>query len=222
MNRAAFYASLRSRTSGVFGTSLSASQVQGLEAILDEAERRGAPLKHLAYILATPYHEVGSSLQPKIESLTYTSAARIRAVWPSRFPTEASARPYVRNPQGLANFVYANRLGNGNAASGDGWKFRGDGLVQLTGKTNFDKFGVQPGMDLATSIRVMFDGMLKGMFTGKRLGDAGCADHGCYRHGRWRACAGLLCAGSQHCRADRQRHHHHDCRDKRRVRVGDH
>lgn len=171
MDRARFFASLRSRGSSMFGTSLSSGQVRSLDLMLDEGEKRGVPLKQLSYIMATPLHEVGPKLQPVRENLTYTSAARIRRVWPSRFPTEASARPYVRNPQGLANLVYANRLGNGNAASGDGWKYRGDGLVQLTGKANFNKFGVQPGMDLQTSIRVMFDGMLKGMFTGKRLDD---------------------------------------------------
>lgn len=171
MDRARFFASLRSRGSSMFGTSLSSGQVRSLDLMLDEGENRGVPLKQLAYIMATALHEVGPKLQPIRENLTYTSAARIRQVWPTRFPTEASARPYVRNPQGLANLVYANRLGNGNPSSGDGWTYRGDGLVQLTGKTNFDKFGVRPGMDLATSIRVMFDGMLKGMFTGKRLDD---------------------------------------------------
>lgn len=171
MNRTAFYAALRSRGNTLFGTSLSQGQVNSLELMLTEGQKRGVPLKQLSYIMATALHEVGPKLQPIRENLTYTSAKRIRQVWPSRFPTEASAAPYVRNPQSLANLVYANRLGNGNAASGDGWKFRGDGLVQLTGKANFAKFGVQPGMDLATSILVMFDGMLKGMFTGKRLDD---------------------------------------------------
>ena len=72
MNRAAFYASVRSSTSGVFGTSLSSSQVEGIEAILDEAERRGTPLRHLAYILATPYLETGGKMQPIRENLNYS------------------------------------------------------------------------------------------------------------------------------------------------------
>lgn len=64
MDRSKFYGSLRARSSGVFGTSLSQSQVDGTEAILDEAERRGVPAKQLAYILATAYHETAHTMQP--------------------------------------------------------------------------------------------------------------------------------------------------------------
>lgn len=71
------------------------------------------------------------------ENLRYTTPERIRAVWPSRFKSATDALPYVRNPQGLANRVYAERNGNGNEASGDGWRFRGRGLFQLTGRTNY-------------------------------------------------------------------------------------
>lgn len=71
------------------------------------------------------------------ENLRYTTPDRIRAVWPSRFKTAADAAPYARNPQGLANRVYAGRNGNGDEASGDGWQFRGRGLFQLTGRANY-------------------------------------------------------------------------------------
>jgi hypothetical protein len=64
MKRSAFYAALRSRTSGAFGTSLSAQQVAGMEAILAEAEHRSTPLGHLAYILGTTYHETAATMQP--------------------------------------------------------------------------------------------------------------------------------------------------------------
>ncbi|WP_246246056.1 chitinase [Mesorhizobium zhangyense] len=138
-----------------------------MEAILAEASKRGTPDQHLAYMLATAFHETGGKMQPVRENLTYSSAAQIRKTWPSRFPTVASAQPYVRTPQKLANKVYGGRLGN--VGPDDGWIYRGDGLPQLTGKTNFDKFGVKPGMDLKTAIRVMFDGMAKGMFTGAKL-----------------------------------------------------
>jgi len=80
------------------------------------------------------------------ENLSY-SAARIAHVWPSRFPTIEAAEPYSRAPERLANHVYANRLGNGDEASGDGWRFRGGGLIQLTGRDNFTAFGKAHSID---------------------------------------------------------------------------
>lgn len=72
------------------------------------------------------------------ENLFYTTPARLRAVWPSRFgPGKANPGAYVRNPERLANLVYAGKIGNGPEASGDGWRFRGRGLKQLTGRANY-------------------------------------------------------------------------------------
>ena len=65
----------------------------------------------------------------------YTTAARLRAVWPSRFKTDAAAAPFLRNPQKLANSVYGGRLGN--TGPDDGWLFRGSGCKQTTGRYNF-------------------------------------------------------------------------------------
>jgi putative chitinase len=69
------------------------------------------------------------------ENLNY-SAERLTQVWPKRFPTIASTQGYARNPVALACKVYANRMGNGDEKSGDGWRYRGAGMLQLTGKEN--------------------------------------------------------------------------------------
>jgi putative chitinase len=83
-----------------------------------------------------------------VEGLNYTTARRLMTVWPKRFPTEASALPYVGNAAKLANFVYANRLGNGDSASGDGFKFRGRGIIQITGRANYAQAGQELKVNL--------------------------------------------------------------------------
>ncbi len=75
------------------------------------------------------------------ENLYYTTTRRLMQVWPSRFRSSTAAAPYVRNPEKLANNVYANRLGNGSSASGDGWRYRGSGCKQTTGRSNFRAAG---------------------------------------------------------------------------------
>ncbi len=82
------------------------------------------------------------------ENLRYSHAARICAVWPSRFPTEAAAAAYVNAPEALANNVYANRMGNGTAESGDGWRFRGLGLIQITGRDEYAAFAASIGRNI--------------------------------------------------------------------------
>lgn len=181
MDRSRFFAALRKRGSGVFGTSLSKGQVANLEVVLDEAQARGVPLRHLAYILATPYHEVGSTFAPIRENLNYSTAARIRAVWPSRFKSAAAAAPYVRNPQKLANFVYGGRADLGNTEPNDGWVYRGGGYPQTTGRGNYRRSGQLVGVDLVSSPErilepriaavTMIVSMTRGLYTGKKLAD---------------------------------------------------
>ena len=85
------------------------------------------------------------------ENLNY-SAAGLCATWKKRFPTMASAKPYTRSPEKIANLVYCDRMGNGNEASGDGWKYRGKGVIQLTGKANYEKLSKGIGKPLSECI----------------------------------------------------------------------
>lgn len=94
--------------------------------------------ERVAAFLAQTAHE---SLEFTIltENLNY-SADSLCKVWPRRFPSLTEAQPFHRNPQKIANRVYSSRLGNSDEASGDGWKYRGRGLIQLTGKDNYSAF----------------------------------------------------------------------------------
>lgn len=102
-----------------------------------------------AHLMAQVSHECGAG-SVTVENLNYSTAARIRAVWPSRFPTDADAQPFVRNPQGLANKVYNGRMGN-RLNTDDGWTYRGRGLIQTTGHDGYKKLGDAVGTDLVTN-----------------------------------------------------------------------
>ena len=91
------------------------------------------PLRR-AHFLAQVAHESGH-FKRLVENLNY-SAKGLLATWPSRF-TKAIAAVYARKPERIANLVYANRMGNGSEASGEGWRYRGRGWIQLTGKSNY-------------------------------------------------------------------------------------
>lgn len=95
------------------------------------------PLRVAAYA-AQIGHE-SNDLNNWEESLYYSSAQRLCAVWPRRFVSLAMAAPYVANPEALANFVYSNRMGNGDYKSGDGWRYRGRGPIQITGREMYTK-----------------------------------------------------------------------------------
>jgi len=91
-----------------------------------------------AHFFAQTCHETGD-FKAFVENLNY-SAKGLATTFKKYFPSEASAVSYERKPEKIANKVYANRMGNGPEASGDGWKYRGRGAVQLTGKSNYQAF----------------------------------------------------------------------------------
>ena len=102
--------------------------------------------QRLAAFLAQVLHE-SNHCRNLSENLHY-SAPRLRQVWPARFPTDEAAQACAGNPERLANKVYAGRLGNGDEASGDGWSYRGRGLIQLTGRSNYERCGEGLQVDL--------------------------------------------------------------------------
>lgn len=112
--------------------------------------RIDSPARRAAF-LAQVGHESGQ-LRQLVENLNY-SAVGLAATWPGRYraadgePNDL-ARRLERQPERIANHVYANRLGNGSVESGDGWRYRGRGLIQLTGLANYRACGAAIGADL--------------------------------------------------------------------------
>lgn len=99
-----------------------------------------------AHFLAQVAHESGD-LNRLTENLNYSASGLIK-VFGKYFPNAELATKYARRPEAIANRVYANRLGNGNESSGDGWRYRGAGLIQLTGANNHRAFAVSVGRPL--------------------------------------------------------------------------
>ena len=97
--------------------------------------------------IVTPARVAGFIAQCQHESLDFTvlqenlnySAAGLRKIFPKYFPADAIAAKYARQPTAIANKVYSGRMGNGGEASGDGWKFRGRGILQITGRQNYTR-----------------------------------------------------------------------------------
>ena len=94
--------------------------------------------QRVAAFLAQCAHESGNFVFLK-ENLNY-KAASLRRVFPKYFTDDATAAAYAMQPEKIANRVYANRMGNGDESSGDGWRYCGRGLIQLTGKNNYTFF----------------------------------------------------------------------------------
>jgi putative chitinase len=106
------------------------------------------PLR-LAHFLAQCGHESGG-FKVTSENLNY-SAKGLMGIFKKYFPTQALAESYQRQPQKIANKVYASRMDNGSEASGDGYKFRGRGYIQLTGRANYTAFGKAINEDIANN-----------------------------------------------------------------------
>ena len=102
------------------------------------------PLRKAAFI-GQASHESGNFKMLE-EDLRYRAETLMR-VWPKRFPTLEFAKQYEKNPRKIANSVYSNRMGNRDEASGDGYRFRGRGLFQLTGHSNYFHAGKALGED---------------------------------------------------------------------------
>ena len=108
------------------------------------------------YDISTPLRQAAFIGQCQHESTNFTkleeglnySASRLMAVWPSRFTSDVVASAYANNPEKIANKVYAGRLGNGDEESGDGFAFRGRGLIQLTGRDAYSNCGSSLDLDL--------------------------------------------------------------------------
>lgn len=183
MNRKDFYDSIRDNPL-IFGKAgLTKEQVRGMDAILNEAYSRGVSLTHLSYILSTSYYETGHKMKPVKESLNYSVSDLLSKFGRHRI-SEEQAQKYGREGSkparlgAIASAIYGGEWGRknlGNTKPGDGWKYRGTGHVQLTGRANFRKFGIEDtpemAMDMHMSCHILFEGMINGLFTGKKLSD---------------------------------------------------
>jgi|GEM_PF-498312 len=134
-----FWPALQRVFSGIDRTRWESALTQGFQRFALTNNRR------IAAAVGQFAVEAGESFREVVENMSY-NASRMTEVWPSTFKTDADAAPYAHNPEKLGNFIYANKLGNGNEASGDGYRFRGRGLIQLTGRDEYSEFGAAIGM----------------------------------------------------------------------------
>ena len=133
--------------------------VRALNEILSEYEIN-TPQRVAAFIAQTA-HESGNYVFLE-ENLNYR-AASLRKVFPKYFTTDELAAQYANKPEKIANRVYASRMGNGPEESGDGWCYRGRGLIQLTGRTNYEFFAGSLEIDVneATEYLGTFEGAVQ-------------------------------------------------------------
>lgn len=126
------------------------SILRSYDLMLDHNINTGRRLAHFIGqgLIETNY------LQATAENLNYSQSALLR-VFRRHFESPAEAADFARNPERIANRVYSNRLGNGDEASGDGWRYRGRGFFQLTGKDNYRRYGDMAGIDLVSDPEIL-------------------------------------------------------------------
>lgn len=125
------------------------------------------PLR-LAHFFAQLEHE--SNLKPVEENLNY-SASALKRVFKKYFPNDTMLNFYARKPEKIANRVYADRMENGNEASGDGYKYRGRGFIQITGKANYRMLTEDTGIDYLNNPELLLteaDSMISALWFWKK------------------------------------------------------
>lgn len=167
INEATFYSYIRQH---LFSGSLSTAQVQGISKLLQVAAEFGlSDMRQLAYVLATVYHETG------VVQTVDGHKVLVRTMQPVR---EMGSDKYLSK---YDTGKLAKALGNTSEADGDGIKYCGRGFVQITGRAVYQRLGKLLGIDLITnpdlaleldtSARIAIIGMMRGLFTGKKLSD---------------------------------------------------
>lgn len=167
MDKPAFYAALRKRDSGVFGTSLSQAQVDGCESILEAARTEGIEdIRHVANVLAQVYHETGGYMLPIKET--------VMPHHKDKNPSDATVISRLNNAYSRGQLPWVN-----TPYWRDGWFGRGQ--IQITHRRNYEKLGDRLGVNLVAdrdkaldpevSARIAVVGMAEGIFTGRRLAD---------------------------------------------------
>lgn len=121
--------------------------------VLGQYEINDTPLR-VAHFMAQILHET-DGLTILRESMNY-SAKRMVDVWPSRFNSEAAAAPYAHNPRALANQVYNGRMGNRDGTD-DGWKFIGRGMLQVTGREDYERYGKMLSINMVAAPELAID-----------------------------------------------------------------
>jgi len=117
--------------------------------------------ERVAAFLAQCAHESGQ-FQAIRENLNY-KATSLQKTFPKYFPTPELAEQYAKQPEKIANRVYANRMGNGSEESGDGWRYCGRGLIQLTGRDNYQQFAdsIECDIDQLPDYLATFEGAVQ-------------------------------------------------------------